>query len=170
MAGTGAPTPEFDPRIAGRLPSLRVAVIAASWHTQVMEGLLDGTRRALALAQVTEVTEYRVPGTFELTVAAARAAESGKYDAIVALGVVIRGDTPHFEYVCQGATHGLTNVAVSTGIPVGFGVLTCDSEGQAIARAGLPGSIEDKGFEATQAALTTAVVLRNLPLPTRPIG
>ena len=98
-------------------------------------------------------------GTFELTAAAARLANAG-FDAIVALGVVIRGGTPHFDYVCQAATMGLTLLSQRTGIPVGFGVLTCDDEQQALDRAGLPGSKEDKGYEATAAALATAVTLR----------
>jgi 6,7-dimethyl-8-ribityllumazine synthase len=103
----------------------------------------------------------RVPGTFELPVAAAALAGQG-YDAVVALGVVVRGDTPHFEYVCQGATVGLTEVSVRTGVPVGFGVLTCDDDEQAYARSGLPGSLEDKGYEAGQAAVATALALRSL--------
>jgi 6,7-dimethyl-8-ribityllumazine synthase len=135
-----------------------VAVVAALWHTTVMDGLLGGARRSLADSKVRDVTELRVPGTFELPVAAARLARAG-FDAIVALGVVIRGGTPHFEYVCSAATEGLTQVAVSTGVPIGFGVLTCDNDEQAIDRAGLPGSKEDKGYEATAAALSTAVAL-----------
>jgi len=102
----------------------------------------------------------RVPGAFELPVAAARLAPH--FDAVVALGVVIRGGTPHFEYVCQAATEGLTNVSVSTGTPVGFGVLTCDTEQQGLDRAGLEGSNEDKGHEAVTAALATAATLRKL--------
>jgi len=137
---------------------LRVAVIASSWHTQVMAGLQAGARRALADSRVADVTEVQVPGTFELPVAASRLAGAG-FDAIVALGVVIRGGTPHFDYVCTAATTGLTEVAVRTGVPVGFGVLTCDDEAQALDRAGLPGSHEDKGYEATIAALATAVTL-----------
>ena len=90
-----------------------------------------------------------------------RLAEHG-YDAVVALGVVIRGGTPHFDYVCQAATAGLTQVSVDTGVPVGFGVLTCDNEEQALDRAGLPGSAEDKGHEAVTAAVATAVTLRDL--------
>ncbi len=140
---------------------LRVVVVAASWHTAVMDGLLAGTRRALAEAGIAEVREIRVPGTFELPVAAARAARGGA-DAVVALGVVVRGGTPHFEYVCEAATTGLTEVSVSTGVPVGFGVLTCDDEAQALDRAGLPGSHEDKGAEAAQAAVATVVALRGL--------
>jgi 6,7-dimethyl-8-ribityllumazine synthase len=122
-----------------------------------MDGLLDGARRALADAGVEAVTVVRVPGTFELPVAAARLARH--VDAVVALGVVVRGGTPHFDYVCQAATSGLTQVAVTTGVPVGFGVLTCDTDEQAVDRAGLPGSSEDKGYEAAQAAVVTACTL-----------
>jgi len=153
MSGRGAP----ELRVAGA-ESLRVVVIASQWHRTVMDGLLDGARRALADAAVQDVTELRVPGVFELPVAAARAVPDA--DAIVALGVVIRGGTPHFEYVCQAATTGLTQVALRTGIPIGFGVLTCDDEQQALDRAGLAGSREDKGYEAAVAALATAVTLR----------
>jgi 6,7-dimethyl-8-ribityllumazine synthase len=155
MSGSGAPSITTDGT------GLRVVVVAASWHTTVMDGLLAGARRALAAAGVTDVREVRVPGTFELPVAAAHAARGGA-DAVVALGVVIRGGTPHFEYVCQAATAGLTDVAVSTGVPVGFGVLTCDDEAQAIDRAGLPGSHEDKGAEAAEAAVATVVALRGI--------
>lgn len=155
MSGAGAPTLTVDGS------GLRVTVVAASWHTVVMDGLLAGARRALAEARVSDVRVVRVPGTFELPVAAAAAAQAGA-DAVVALGVVIRGGTPHFEYVCQGATLGLTDVAVRTGVPVGFGVLTCDDEQQALDRAGLPGSHEDKGAEAAQAAVATVLALREL--------
>ncbi|MFF3063717.1 6,7-dimethyl-8-ribityllumazine synthase [Oerskovia sp. NPDC057915] len=155
MSGAGAPQITVDGS------GLRITVVAASWHTEVMDGLLAGARRALAAAHVTHVTEIRVPGSFELPVAAARAAEHGA-DAVVALGVVIRGGTPHFEYVCSAATTGLTDVSVRTGVPVGFGVLTCDDEQQALDRAGLPGSREDKGAEAVEAAVATVVALRDL--------
>jgi 6,7-dimethyl-8-ribityllumazine synthase len=155
MSGSGAP--EAKP-VEGAA-DLDVVVIASTWHDQVMTGLLAGARRALNESGVAEITELRVPGTFELTVAASRVAAKG-CDAIVALGVVIRGDTPHFDYVCQAATTGLTAVAERTGIPVGFGVLTCDTEQQALDRAGLSDSNEDKGYEACAAALQTAVVLR----------
>lgn len=140
---------------------LKVAIIAASWHRTVMDGLIDGARRGLADAGVTDVRLVEVPGSFELTVAAARLAPH--HDAVVALGVVIRGGTPHFDYVCQAATSGLTEVAVRTGVPVGFGVLTCDDEQQALDRAGLEGSVEDKGYEAAVAAVATAVTLREFP-------
>jgi 6,7-dimethyl-8-ribityllumazine synthase len=157
MSGEGAPA--LDVRGAS---GLNVVVIASQWHATVMDGLIAGARRALREAGVAEPTELRVPGVFELPVAAARAVAAG-VDAVVALGVVIRGGTPHFDYVCQAATTGLTLVAQRTGVPVGFGVLTCDDEQQALDRAGLPGSKEDKGYEAAQAALATAVTLAGLP-------
>jgi 6,7-dimethyl-8-ribityllumazine synthase len=139
---------------------LNVAIVAASWHARVMDGLIDGARRGLADAGVASVEIVRVPGAFELSVACSRLAPS--YDALVALGVVIRGGTPHFEYICQSATMGLTDVSVRTGVPVGFGVLTCDDEQQALDRAGLDGSTEDKGHEAAIAAVATVITLRDL--------
>jgi 6,7-dimethyl-8-ribityllumazine synthase len=149
---------EGAPTIAVEGSGLEVAIVAASWHEQVMGGLLDGARRGLADAGVTAVDEVRVPGTFELSVACAALAP--RYDALVALGVVIRGGTPHFEYVCQAATMGITDVSVRTATPIGFGVLTCDDEAQALARAGLPGSDEDKGHEAATAAVATVLALK----------
>lgn len=154
MSGQGAPS--IDIRGA---EDLRVAVVASSWHTVVMDGLVEGARAALGEAGITaEVT--RVPGSFELPVVAA--ALAGTHDAVVALGVIIRGGTPHFDYVCAAATDGLSRVAIDTGTPVGFGLLTCDDEEQAIDRAGLPGSSEDKGREAAEASVATAVLLRGL--------
>jgi 6,7-dimethyl-8-ribityllumazine synthase len=155
VSGAGAPADE--PFEAGELS---VAVVASRWHTEVMDGLLDGARRALSAYAVTRATEVRVPGTFELPVVAAELART--HDAVVALGVVVRGGTPHFDYVCAAATDGLTRVALDSGTAVGFGVLTCDDEEQARARAGLPGSTEDKGYEAASAALHTARSLRRL--------
>jgi 6,7-dimethyl-8-ribityllumazine synthase len=156
MSGAGAAAVEpFD------ASGLRVAVVAASWHTQVMDGLLAGAQRAISDHQVTGAQVVRVPGTFELPVVASALARQG-YDAVVALGVVIRGGTPHFDYVCSAATDGLTRVALDHTVAVGFGVLTCDTEEQALDRAGLDGSREDKGYEATAAALATARTLRQL--------
>lgn len=157
MSGAGSPDISVDGS------RLRVAVVAAQWHTQVMDGLLAGALRGLADSGVNEPTVVRVPGSFELPVAAARLTRD--HDAVVALGVVIRGGTPHFEYVCQAATDGLTRVSVDTGVPVGFGVLTCDDEQQALDRAGLEGSMEDKGRDAALAAVATAVTLRDLVPP-----
>ena len=155
MSGTGAPT--LDLTLAG---GARVAVVAASWHPSVMDGLVAGALRALdEIGARYEL--IRVPGAFELPIVA-QAAAAANYDAIVALGVVIRGGTPHFDYVCSATTDGLTRVALDSGVPIGFGLLTCDTEEQALARAGLEGSIEDKGREAVEAALITVATLRAL--------
>lgn len=157
MSGAGAAPTTLKPET---MKDLKVAIIAASWHTTVMDGLVAGAQRATADAGIKNPTLVRVPGTFELSVAAAQLAES--YDAVVALGVVIRGGTPHFDYVCQSATQGLTQVSVNSKTPVGFGVLTCDNDQQALDRAGLDDSKEDKGYEATAAALETALLLKHL--------
>jgi 6,7-dimethyl-8-ribityllumazine synthase len=156
MSGSGAPTIEVP-----RVGAARVAIVAAQWHPKVTDALVAGAIRALDDSAITDYTAIRVPGSFELPVACLHAARSG-YDAVVALGVVIRGHTPHFEYVCQATTEGLMQVGVTTGIPIGFGVLTCDNDPQALDRAGLPDSREDKGYEATQAALATLAAIRHL--------
>ncbi|HCM49805.1 MAG: 6,7-dimethyl-8-ribityllumazine synthase [Actinobacteria bacterium] len=155
MSGTGAP--ERD-TVDGS--GLDIVIVAGQWHETIANGLLDGARRALDAAGAS----YRVvpvPGSFELPVVAKAALDAGA-DAVVALGVIIRGGTPHFEFVSSAATDGLTRVALDAGKPVGFGVLTLDDEAQGIDRAGLPGSREDKGFEAADAALRTALALREL--------
>ena len=154
MSGDGAPEIITDGT------GLKVTIVAGRWHEEITEGLLAGARRVLA-ASGAEVTEVRVPGSFELPVVSRAALDAGA-DAVVALGVIIRGGTPHFEFVSDAATSGLTQVAILTGKPVGFGVLTLENEQQGLDRAGLPGSKEDKGAEAAEAALATAVVLRDL--------
>jgi len=159
MSGEGAPV-----LVSVDGTHLRIGLVYAAWHEPVMTGLLAGARRALTDSGVAEVVEVAVPGSFELPVAAARLAASG-LDAIVALGVVIRGGTPHFEYVCSATSHALAELSTRTGIPIGFGLLTCDTVEQALDRAGLPGSNEDKGHEAATAAVATAAALRGLPLP-----
>jgi 6,7-dimethyl-8-ribityllumazine synthase len=143
---------------------LRVAVVAACWHEQVMEGLLAGARRAFDEHRVEAPVVVRAPGSFELPVLAGALAQQG-FDAVVALGVVIRGGTPHFDYVCRAATDGLARVALDHTIAVGFGLLTCDDEAQALDRAGLAGSREDKGYEAAAAALATAQTLKRIRNP-----
>lgn len=155
MSGHGSPTTEIPHQ-----PGTRVAIVAASWHEQVMDGLLAGALRGVAEAGIEQPTVVRAPGSFELPVIADALARD--HDAVVALGVVIRGGTPHFEYVCAAATDGLSRVALDHGVPIGFGLLTCDDEKQALDRAGLPDSIEDKGYEAAAAALTTAHVIAGL--------
>ncbi len=159
MSGAGAPGLE----LVGA-DQLSVAVVAASWHDEVMGGLIAGATAALDELGVVRRSLIRVPGAFELPLVALELARSS-VDAVVALGVVIRGGTPHFDYVCRAATDGLTRVALDTGVPVGFGLLTCDDDAQALARAGGPGSSEDKGREAVEAALATALTLRSLRRP-----
>lgn len=140
---------------------LRVAVVAAEWHQTITDGLLEGALRALDAARVQGAVVVRVPGSFELPVVAQALTRWG-CDAVVALGVVVRGGTPHFDYVCRAVTDGLSRVALDSGIPVGFGVLTCDTDDQARDRAGLEGSHHDKGYDAAHAALTAALLMRDL--------
>jgi 6,7-dimethyl-8-ribityllumazine synthase len=149
MSGAGAPKLSID------ASGLAVTVIVTSWHTEITDGLLAGAERSLQAAGNDIYTVVRVPGAFELPLAAKWAAEDGA-DAVIALGVVIRGGTPHFEYVCQAATEGLNRVQLDYGVPVGFGLLTVDNEAQALDRAGLPNSREDKGAEAVEAAILMA--------------
>lgn len=157
MSGHGSPTASLDGLDAS---GLRVAIVAGSWHPTIADGLRAGARRTLEAVGAT-VTEVAAPGSFELPLLAQAALEAGA-DAAVALGVIIRGGTPHFDFVANAATNGLTEVALRTGKPVGFGVLTLDDEQQGIDRAGLPGSTEDKGAEAAEAAVRAALTLRSL--------
>lgn len=159
MSGAGAPQTQ-----ATDCHDLRVALVAASWHEQVMDGLIAGAERAFADHKIEAAVKTRVPGAFELPVVASALAQQG-FDAVVALGVVIRGGTPHFDYVCSAATDGLRRVALDHTVAVGFGVLTCDDEAQAIDRAGLEGSREDKGYEAAAAALQTAQAIKRIRSP-----
>ena len=154
MAGHGSPELSVD------ATGLTVVVIAGSWHDRITEGLIAGAQRVLD-ASGAHHSLVRVPGAFELPVVAQAALRNGA-DAVVCLGVIIRGGTPHFDFVSNAATDGLTRVALDEGKPVGFGVLTLDDEQQGIDRAGLAGSREDKGAEAASAALATAVAVRAL--------
>jgi 6,7-dimethyl-8-ribityllumazine synthase len=154
VAGHGSPEIIVDGR------GVAVTVIAGSWHDEITDGLIAGALRVLDAAGATH-TLVRVPGAFELPLAAQTALRVGA-DAVVCLGVIIRGGTPHFEFVSNAATDGLTRVALDTGKPVGFGVLTLENEAQGLDRAGLPGSSEDKGAEAASAAIATALTLRDL--------
>ena len=149
MSGAGAPKLNID------ASGLAVTICVTSWHTEITGGLLAGAERALQAAGNDTYSIMRVPGAFELPLAAQYAIEDGA-EVVIALGVVIRGGTPHFEYVCNAVTDGLTRVQLDTGIPVGFGVLTVDDEKQALDRSGLEGSKEDKGAEAVEAAIVMA--------------
>ncbi|NUT48960.1 MAG: 6,7-dimethyl-8-ribityllumazine synthase [Saccharothrix sp.] len=155
MSGEGRPE-DVVPDAAG----LTLGVVATRWHTRITDNLVERALAAAAKAGVASPTVVRVAGAVELPVVAQELART--HDAVVALGVVIRGGTPHFEYVCDAVTAGLTRVALDESTPIGNGVLTTNDEEQALARAGFPDSVEDKGFEACVAALGTAVVLRGL--------
>ncbi|MCB0926107.1 MAG: 6,7-dimethyl-8-ribityllumazine synthase [Mycobacterium sp.] len=140
--------------------TVKLAIVTSTWHATICEALLDGARRVAAQAAAGDPTVVRVHGAIEIPVVAQELART--HDAVVALGVVIRGETPHFDYVCDAVTQGLTRVSLDSSTPVANGVLTTDNEQQAIDRAGLPGSAEDKGAQATAAALSTALTLRRL--------
>ncbi|MFM6974545.1 MAG: 6,7-dimethyl-8-ribityllumazine synthase [Agromyces sp.] len=154
MSGDGRPALELD------ASGLRVVIVAGSWHTVISEALIAGAQRSLDAAGASWEL-VRVAGAFELPVVSKAVLESGA-DAVVALGVIIRGGTPHFEFVSNAATDGLTRVALDTGKPVGFGILTLDDEQQGIDRAGFPDSKEDKGAEAVEAALHAVLAIREL--------
>jgi 6,7-dimethyl-8-ribityllumazine synthase len=154
---SGAGRPDAEPVDAA---GLRLAIVATRWNARITDTLVD---RALAAAKACGIDSpavFRVAGAIELPVVAAALARQN--DAVACLGAVIRGGTPHFDYVCDAVTYGLTRVALDSGTPVGNGVLTCDTVEQAIERCGGPGSKEDKGWEAVVAALDTALVLRGL--------
>jgi 6,7-dimethyl-8-ribityllumazine synthase len=163
VSGSGAPL--VEPVDAA---GVSLGIVVTTWHAELTDSLLSRALEAARASGVAEPTVVRAPGAVELPVVAQALAE--RHDAVVALGVVIRGGTPHFEYVCDAVTAGLTRVALDAGKPVGNGVLTCDTEEQARDRAGLPGSAEDKGWEAAIAALGTALTLRDLRAPQRTTG
>ena len=154
-AGDGVPDlPEMDASV------LSLAIVASTWHAKICNALLDGARRVADDSGIPGPTVVRVLGAIEIPVVAQELART--HDAVVALGVVIRGQTPHFDYVCDAVTQGLTRVSLDASTPVANGVLTTDTEEQALARAGLPDSAEDKGAQAAAAALSTALTLRHL--------
>jgi 6,7-dimethyl-8-ribityllumazine synthase len=155
MSGEGRPAITL-PDATG----LRVGIVATTWHAEIVDVLLERAVTTAVKAGVERPTVVRVPGTVELPVVCQELAV--QHDAVVALGVVVRGGTPHFEYVCDAVTAGLTRVALDERTPVGNGVLTCNTREQAVERSGAPGSAEDKGAEACVAALQTALVLRGL--------
>ena len=133
-------------------PNAKVMIISSSWHLDVCKDLIAGAQRALKEAQVATLEVEFVPGSFEIPLAAQYAFEKG-FDAVVAVGLVLQGETPHFDYVCQGVTQGVIDVSLKYGKPIGFGVLMCNDLDQAIARSGIAGSKEDKGYDSAIAAL-----------------
>ncbi len=150
MAGK---SPKSKPLNASKL---KVAVVSASWHPEICSALVDGAKRALVANKVSKVTYHEVSGSFELPLAAQKLFDSGK-DVVVVLGLVLKGDTPHFDYICEGVTNGIMQVSLSQGKPIGFGVLMCNTLKQARDRAGFTDSNEDKGFDAAIAAINSAL-------------
>jgi 6,7-dimethyl-8-ribityllumazine synthase len=134
------------------LAGKRIGIVSSQWHLEICEALVAGAKRAVIEAGINEVTVRTVAGSFEIPLAAQEMLDDG-CDAVVTVGLVLRGETPHFDYVCQGVTSGVMDVMLSRGKPIGFGVLMCDNLEQAHARSGLPGSKEDKGYDAAIAAL-----------------
>jgi 6,7-dimethyl-8-ribityllumazine synthase len=153
----GAGVPEIP---ALNAAGVRLAIVASTWHREICDALLAGARKVATESGIDNPTVVRVLGAIEIPVVAQELARS--HDAVVALGVVIRGQTPHFDYVCDAVTQGLTRVSLDESTPVANGVLTTNTEEQALDRAGLPDSAEDKGAQATAAALATALTLRDL--------
>lgn len=142
------------PRISPKQhPDAKIAIISSSWHRDICDDLVAGAQRALAQAKVGTVEVQYVPGSFELPLAAQRAFEAG-FDGVVAVGLVLKGETPHFDFVCSGVTQGVMEVSLKFSKPIGFGVLMCNDVNQAIARCGRPESFEDKGFDSAIAALS----------------
>jgi len=135
-----------------QLPHAKVAIISSSWHLDICNDLIAGAERALDGAGVKQTKIIFVPGSFEIPLAAQKAFEQG-FDAVIAVGLVLKGETPHFDYVCQGVTQGVMDVQLKFSKPIGFGVLMCNDLDQAIARSGRPGSSEDKGYDSAIAAL-----------------
>lgn len=133
-------------------PHAKVAIISSSWHLDICNDLISGATRALTEAKVKKIETHFVPGSFEIPLAAQKAFEKG-FHAVVAVGLVLQGETPHFDYVCQGLTQGVMDVQLKFSRPIGFGVLMCNNLEQAIARSGRPGSKEDKGYDSAIAAL-----------------
>lgn len=163
MSGTGRPV-----AATVEATGLRVAIVAARWNADVVEALLERALAAAIACGVPKPTVVRVAGAVELPVVAQQLAVD--HDAVVCLGAVIRGGTPHFDYVCDAVTAGLTRVALDAATPIGNGVLTCDTVAQARDRSGAPESAEDKGWDATIAAIDTALVLRDLRHPRSSVG
>lgn len=134
------------------LGSKKIAIVTSQWHPEICDALVAGAQRALKEAGVTHSTVRKVAGSFEIPLASQMLLDDG-FDAVVTVGLVLKGETPHFDYVCQGVTSGVMDVMLSRGKPIGFGVLMCDTLDQAIARSGVAGSKEDKGYDAAIAAL-----------------
>ena len=141
---------------------MRLAIVASRFNDEIVDGLLHGARRAVEKAGIdwSAVPVYRVPGAFEIPLIAKKAAQSGKYDAVIAIGCLIKGETAHFEYISMQTSIGLGLAALETGVPITFGVITVNTDEQAVARSG--DNNENKGYEAAMAAIEMVELLRRM--------
>jgi 6,7-dimethyl-8-ribityllumazine synthase len=140
---------------------LKASIVTSSWHPDICDALVSGAKKALDEAGCKNVSVYKVAGSFEIPLAAQKLLDAGS-DLVVAIGLILKGDTPHFDYVCQGVTSGVMQVSLSRNKPIGFGVLMCDNLDQAYERSGLSEGQENKGFDAAIAALNLAIEYKSI--------
>jgi 6,7-dimethyl-8-ribityllumazine synthase len=141
--------------------SLNTSIVTSSWHSDICDALVTGAKKAFAEAGCKNVSVHKVAGSFEIPLASQKLLDAGS-DLVVAVGLILKGDTPHFDYVCQGVTSGIMQVSLSRNKPIGFGVLMCENLDQAYERSGLTEGQENKGYEAAVAALNLAIEYKNL--------
>jgi 6,7-dimethyl-8-ribityllumazine synthase len=154
MSGKGTPTEKLATELDSKAGKGRkIAIVAAQWHGEIVETMVARAVAELERVGTKKIAIFHVPGSFEIPVMAANVVD--EFDALITLGLVLRGETAHFEYVCSGVTQGITQLSVHTKKPIAFGVLMCDTLQQAIDRSGAPGSAEDKGRECAQAVIAT---------------
>jgi 6,7-dimethyl-8-ribityllumazine synthase len=158
MSGAGTPVGEQSQSLAlDSAKGKKVAIVAASWHADIVELMVERAHKELTRLGGEVIDTFHVPGSFEIPVFVANIIDS--YDAVITLGLVLRGQTAHFEYVCSGVTQGIVQLSLSSKKPIAFGVLMCETLDQAIARSGAPGSVEDKGVECAQAVIATLLAI-----------
>lgn len=140
---------------------IKASIVSSSWHLDICDALVSGAKKALEGSGVKNITVHKVAGSFEIPLASQKLFDAGS-DVIIAVGLILRGDTPHFDYICQGVTSGIMQVSLTRNKPIGFGVLMCDTLDQAYERSSLIEGQENKGFEAALAALNLAIEYKNL--------
>lgn len=163
MSGAGTPLDQLTQSLGPQSAKGRkIAIVAASWHSEIVEVMVKRAETHLRELGGDEIDVYHVPGSFEIPVFIANII--GSYDAVIALGLVLRGETAHFEYVCSGVTQGIMQLSLTSKKPVAFGVLMCETLEQAVNRSGAPGSLEDKGVECAQAVISTLLAIDSTKL------
>ncbi len=158
MSGAGTPAQELSRTLHSHSATgKKIAIVAASWHAEIVEAMVERAVSELERVGTSQISIYRVPGSFEIPVMVANLVE--KFDGFITLGLVLRGETAHFEYVCSGVTQGIVEISLASKKPIAFGVLMCETLEQAINRSGAPGSSEDKGVECAQAVIATLIAI-----------